>query len=228
MPFAGHPMSAPRVRAARAGESLGRQDHRRPAGFEEKAGLVPLDLTREQGTVVAARASRARRRWRWATRSRPRSCRDLRPRARPDRDAHPPAVIASCGNNFVFAEVTSRAACNGAARATCWRACADGGAVGIHLLLHASEQGVEIQSRHVRALFGVPRIRRPAAPRGVDRPAGPLQARAGARPVQDHRQGFDMGRPNILQASAEKKAAAWSRLCRRRCVPMLKGTIDLT
>jgi len=42
-------------------------------------------------------------------------------------------------------------------------------------------------------------------------------------------QGFDMGRPNILQASAEKKAGrVVATYVGGRCVPMLKGTIDLT
>jgi trans-2,3-dihydro-3-hydroxyanthranilate isomerase len=41
-------------------------------------------------------------------------------------------------------------------------------------------------------------------------------------------QGFDMGRPSILNAAAEKKAGAVSATyIGGRCVPMLKGTIDL-
>ena len=42
-------------------------------------------------------------------------------------------------------------------------------------------------------------------------------------------QGFDMGRPSILKASAEKKAGTvTATYIGGRCVPMMKGTIDLT
>jgi trans-2,3-dihydro-3-hydroxyanthranilate isomerase len=42
-------------------------------------------------------------------------------------------------------------------------------------------------------------------------------------------QGFDMGRPSILEAAAEKKAGTvTATYIGGRCVPMMKGTIDLT
>ena len=42
-------------------------------------------------------------------------------------------------------------------------------------------------------------------------------------------QGFDMGRPSILKASAEKKAGAvTTTYVGGHCVPMLRGTIDLS
>jgi trans-2,3-dihydro-3-hydroxyanthranilate isomerase len=41
-------------------------------------------------------------------------------------------------------------------------------------------------------------------------------------------QGFDMGRPSVLEASAEKKAGkVTATYIGGRCVPMMKGTIDL-
>src|SRR6266550_2459658 len=55
MPFAGHPNVGTAFVLARAGESYGRAISGDRLVFEEKAGLVPLDITREQGTVVAAR-----------------------------------------------------------------------------------------------------------------------------------------------------------------------------
>src|SRR5712691_810456 len=55
MPFAGHPNVGTAFVLARAGESHGRAISGDRLVFEEKAGLVPLDITREQGTVVAAR-----------------------------------------------------------------------------------------------------------------------------------------------------------------------------
>jgi trans-2,3-dihydro-3-hydroxyanthranilate isomerase len=42
-------------------------------------------------------------------------------------------------------------------------------------------------------------------------------------------QGFDMGRPSILEAMAEKKAGkVTATYIGGRCVPMLSGEIDLT
>ena len=74
-------------------------------------------------------------------------------------------------------------------------------AVGIHLRVAAREHGVEIQSR----MF---------APLVLARTIG---------------QGFDMGRPRILEASAEKKAGTvTATYIGGRCVPMMRSTIDLT
>src|SRR5882757_5764255 len=55
MPFAGHPNVGTAFVLARLGECHGRRITGDRLVFEEKAGLVPLDLTREQGAVVAAR-----------------------------------------------------------------------------------------------------------------------------------------------------------------------------
>src|SRR5437763_8205603 len=50
LPFAGHPNVGTAFVLARMGRATGDR-----LVFEEKAGLVPLDLTRENGVVVAAR-----------------------------------------------------------------------------------------------------------------------------------------------------------------------------
>ena len=55
MPFAGHPNVGTAFALARAGQSYGRKIVGDRLVFEEKAGLVPLDLTRESGAVVGAR-----------------------------------------------------------------------------------------------------------------------------------------------------------------------------
>jgi trans-2,3-dihydro-3-hydroxyanthranilate isomerase len=232
MPFAGHPNVGTAFVLARAGESLGRKITGDRLVFEEKAGLVPLDLTREQGTVVAARLAAPQTL----------ALGDEIPAEivaeicglEPDQietRTHRP-VIASCGNNFVFAEVTSRAALAKAAARTDMLAkhVPMARAVGIHLYCHASEQGVEIQSRMFAPLFGVPED--PATGSANVVLIGLL---AHFRPEAELSlsktigQGFDMGRPSILQASAEKKAGrVVATYIGGRCVPMLKGTIDLT
>src|SRR5262245_58146755 len=55
MPFAGHPNVGTAFVLARAGTSYGRALSGDRLVFEEKAGLVPIDITHEAGTVVAAR-----------------------------------------------------------------------------------------------------------------------------------------------------------------------------
>ncbi|NDH61815.1 MAG: PhzF family phenazine biosynthesis protein [Alphaproteobacteria bacterium] len=55
MPFAGHPNVGTAFVLARAGESYGRPIPGDRLVFEEKAGLVRMELTREAGVVVAAR-----------------------------------------------------------------------------------------------------------------------------------------------------------------------------
>jgi trans-2,3-dihydro-3-hydroxyanthranilate isomerase len=55
MPFAGHPNVGTAFVLARAGQSYGRAVAGDRLAFEEKAGLVRLELTREGGVVVATR-----------------------------------------------------------------------------------------------------------------------------------------------------------------------------
>jgi trans-2,3-dihydro-3-hydroxyanthranilate isomerase len=89
---------------------------------------------------------------------------------------------------------------------------------------------VEIQSRMFAPLFGVPED--PATGGANVALIGLL---AHHRPETDLVlakticQGFDMGRPSILEAAAEKKAGTvTATYIGGRCVPMMKGTIDLT
>src|SRR5216684_7165810 len=55
LPFAGHPNVGTAFVLARTGQSYGRPVTGDRLVFEEKAGLVRMDLTREKGTVVATR-----------------------------------------------------------------------------------------------------------------------------------------------------------------------------
>ncbi|MDP1749459.1 MAG: PhzF family phenazine biosynthesis isomerase, partial [Reyranella sp.] len=55
MPFAGHPNVGTAFVLARAGESYGRPVSGDRLVFEEKAGLVRMELAREGGVVVATR-----------------------------------------------------------------------------------------------------------------------------------------------------------------------------
>jgi len=231
MPFAGHPNVGTAFVLARAGESHGRAIPGDRLVFEEKAGLVPLDITREQGTVVAARLAAPQML----------TLGDEIPADvvaaicglaadQIETRTHRP-IIASCGNNFVFAEVKSRAALAQAAVRSDLLAkhVPMARAVGVHLYAPANEHGVEIQSRMFAPLFGVPED--PATGSANVVLIGLL---AHLRPEADLAlsktigQGFDMGRPSILEASAEKAGGTvTATYIGGRCAPMLRGTIDL-
>src|SRR6185369_11410472 len=101
MPFAGHPNVGTAFVLARMG---------RPGDrfvFEEKAGLVPLDLTREDGVVVAARLAAPQPLTLGETMAPELVAQAVGLDAR---DIVGQPVVASTGNRFLFAEVTSRAA----------------------------------------------------------------------------------------------------------------------
>ena len=232
LPFAGHPNVGTAFVLARAGQSYGRAVAGDRLAFEEKAGLVRMELTREGGVVVATRLAApvplsigAE----IATEIVAEAC-----SLRPDDikvAVHRPC-IASCGIPLVFAELTSRAGLARAAVRTDVLAkhLPMERAVGIHLYVAAQEHGVEIQTRMFAPLFGVPED--PATGSANVALIGLL---AHHRPEADLvlartiGQGFDMGRPSLLEASAEKKAGTVvATHIGGRCVPMLTGTIDLT
>jgi trans-2,3-dihydro-3-hydroxyanthranilate isomerase len=231
VPFAGHPNVGTAFVLARRGECHGRMIAGDKLVFEEKAGLVPLDLTREQGTVVAARLA-APQKLALSDEIAPQTVAEICGIGAGEiaTGTHQP-VIASCGNNFVFAEVTSRAALAKATVRTdaLARHLPMARAVGVHLYTHAREHGVEIQSRMFAPLYGVPED--PATGSANLVLIGLL---AHYRPEKDLTlskiigQGFDMGRPSILEGTAEKKAGrVIDTYIGGSCVPMLRGTIDL-
>ena len=55
MPFAGHPNVGTAFVLARAGSSYGRSIGDDRVVFEEKAGLVPIDLLKDNAAIVGAR-----------------------------------------------------------------------------------------------------------------------------------------------------------------------------
>lgn len=231
VPFAGHPNVGTAFVLARAGESHGRTISGNRLVFEEKAGLVNIELTREDGLVVAARLAA------------PvpldvgeeiagdlvaRAC-SLKP-ADIRLDTHRPC-IASCGIPLVFAELVSRNALGAAAPHSdvFLRELPRDRAVGIHLYVPAAEHDVDIQTRMFAPLMGVPED--PATGGANVALIGLL---AHHRPEADLTlsktigQGFDMGRPSILEAAAEKKAGkVVATYIGGRCVPMMSGTIEV-
>ena len=231
MPFAGHPNVGTAFVLARAGESYGRPVSGDRLVFEEKAGLVVMDLTREAGEVVATRLAAPvplgigeEIPIDFVVEACSLEAGDIKT------DVHRPC-IASCGAPLVFVELRSRAALKSAApqAAAFVRALPRERAVGIHLYVQAAEGSIDIQSRMFAPLHGIPED--PATGGANVALIGLL---AHHRPEADITlsksigQGFDMGRPSILQAAAEKNGGkVIATYIGGRCVPMMSGVIDL-
>lgn len=223
MPFAGHPNVGTAFVLARMGRVTGDS-----LVFEEKAGLVPMDLRRESGTVVAARLAAPQ----------PLGIGEaISPEIVASAVGLKPADIigqpriASTGNNFLFAEVASRAVLRAATYSmeAFTKHLPMSRTVGVHLYVPVKEDGVEIQSRMFAPLYGVPED--PATGSANITLIGLLahdDKRADLTLSKTIGQGFDMGRPSILEASAEKKAGkVTATYIGGKCVPMLKGTIEV-
>ena len=223
LPFAGHPNVGTAFMLAHLGKAAGDR-----LVFEEKAGLVPLDITRRDGKVVAARLAAPQ----------PLSLGDT---VAPEivasavglsaADIVRPPVIASTGVTFLFAELASRAALKAAACNTdaFVKHLPMERAVGIHLHVPAKEEGVEIQTRMFAPLYGVPED---PATGGANVSLIGLLAHLDPRPdltlSKTIGQGFDMGRPSLLEASAEKRdGKVVATYIGGRCMPMMSGTLDL-
>lgn len=218
LPFAGHPNVGTAFVLAR----LGRTGDR--FVFEEGAGLVPLDLTRENGIVVSARLAAPQS----LSLVESVSAEIVAPAAglQPG-DIVGESVIASTGNKFLFTELRSREALKSASyNAEVFRRHLPmERTVGLHLYVTAPE----IQSRMFAPLFGVPED--PATGSANITLIGLLALRD-PRPdltlSKTIGQGVDMGRPSVLEATAEKKGGTVvATYIGGRCVPMLSGTIEL-
>ena len=226
MPFAGHPNVGTAFVLARLGRVTGEK-----LVFEEKAGLVPMDIRRENGVVVATRLA-APVPLTFGEEITP----DLVAAAcslKPDDlklVVHAPRV-ASCGAPLLFVELKSREALRSAApRAEIFaRRLPRERIVGIHLYVQAKAGAIDVHTRMFAPEHGIPED--PATGGANVALVGVL---AHHRPEADITltmtigQGFDMGRPSILEASAEKKSGkVVATYIGGRCVPVMTGEIDL-
>jgi trans-2,3-dihydro-3-hydroxyanthranilate isomerase len=227
MPFAGHPnVGTAFVLATEAKGAV-----REPLIFEEKAGLVRLDLIKDGGSIVGARLA-------------PPQPLTLGNQIAPDLIAtacsldladietagHAPC-IASCGAAFVFAELKTRAALAKAQpRTEIFSAHVKADvATGILVYLKERDGGADIQARMFAPLYGV--TEDPATGSANVALVGLL---ASLRPERDLTlklriaQGVDMGRPSLLEASAEKRNGEVTAMsiggC---CMAMMRGMLDL-
>jgi trans-2,3-dihydro-3-hydroxyanthranilate isomerase len=231
MPFAGHPNVGTAFVLARAGESYGDTISGDRLIFEEIAGLVQIDLLKENGLTVGASLAAPQ----------PISIGEevsvevvaeacsLKP-SDIWTDVHHPCV-ASCGAPFLFAELVSRDALAMArARPEVFeRVLSRDRVTGLHLYVQTKEQGRDIQARMFAPQYGIPED--PATGAANVALIGLL---AKYRPEVDFTlskiigQGFDMARPSVIEASAEKKTGrVVATYVGGRCVPVMRGTIDL-
>ena len=219
LPFAGHPNVGTAFVLARMGRTTGDR-----LVFEEAAGLVPLDLTRENGIVVAARLAAPRPLTLVETVAPGIVAQAV---GLPAKDIVGEPVIASPGNNFLFAEVRSREALKAASYAldVFRKHLPMDRTVGVHLYVTEPE----IQTRMFAPLFGVPED--PATGSANVTLIGLLALRDPRSDLTLSKtigQGVDMGRPSVLEAAAEKKAGkVVATYIGGRCVPMLSGTIEV-
>ena len=230
LPFAGHPNIGTAyvlaVEANRAGRALAE-----PLVFEEKAGLVRIDLIKDGKSTSGARLAP------------PQSlsygddvdveiiaaaC-SLMP-SDIETANHPPR-IASCGVPFTFVELKTRAALSAARpRAEVFtKHLPAERIIGILLYVHDRRDGFDLQVRMFAPLYGVPED--PATGSGNVALAGLL---ASLRAEHDLNlkfrigQGIDMGRPSLLEAGAEKRGGEIVGMSiGGRCVPMMRGTLEV-
>ena len=230
LPFAGHPNVGTGFALASRGSIYGRTVGD-PLLFEEKAGLVPIETLEDGGRIVGARLTAPQK----LTRGE-----EIEPAviaaacsiAVDDIEIrHHAPCVASCGTAFIFAEVKTLVVLASA------RPRSDifaenfpvDGATGIHLYLRDGATGVDIRSRMFAPLHGVPED--PATGSANVALVGLLaNLRAEAELSLNLRivQGVEMGRPSLLEASAEKRGGTVVETrIGGRCVPTMNGVINL-
>jgi trans-2,3-dihydro-3-hydroxyanthranilate isomerase len=230
LPFAGHPnVGTAFVLAQLAGEAKPR------LLFEEIAGLVPVDIRRAQGRVVAAEltAPQPLARLSHVPAETVAGCLSLQ--ADDVRTDHHAPEIVSVGTPFVVAELNSRAALKRAKpdAAAFARLFPLDGAFAIYFYTRdvgGDETGCDLQARMFfpgasglieDPATGSATVAAAALLADLDRASdGELKLRIG--------QGFDMGRPSLLLTRVAKRAGAIvSAHVGGQCVQMMEGTFRL-
>ncbi|MDO9061629.1 MAG: PhzF family phenazine biosynthesis isomerase, partial [Bradyrhizobium sp.] len=226
-----HPNVGTAFVLARAGSSYGRPVGGDRVIFEEKAGLVPIEILREGAIVVGSKIA---------------SPQPLSvgaevagelvasacgiPLAEIETIHHRPR-IASCGAPFILAELKSRTALLGASpNGDVFRLeVSKQPAVSIMLYTQVHEAGIDIRAR----MFA-PHLNIPEDPATGAANVALIGLLAHLRPEatlslsKTIAQGVEMGRPSILKAQADKKnGTVTATYIGGRCVPVMSGTIDL-
>ena len=230
VPFAGHPNVGTAFVLAQEMAARGEAVPDRLV-FEEVAGLVPVDLLREGGAVVGAEltapeplSQRAE-----VAPDRAAACLSLAP-GEVRTDAHPPQVV-SVGLPFLVVELASRDALR---RVKPDRVAYDGllpldGATAVYAYTReagtdAADAGTDLQAR----MF-TPRMTEDSATGSATAAVTALLAELQGEAELRLRvgQGFDMGRPSLLLARAERCRGAATAFVGGRCVAVMEGSLLL-
>jgi trans-2,3-dihydro-3-hydroxyanthranilate isomerase len=231
IPFAGHPnVGTAFVLASRAEKA--------PAQllFEEKAGLVPVAILNDGGRVTGAELTAPRPLKRTSAVSAEQAAACLSLSATDVKtDRHPPHII-SVGLPFLAVEIASREALkrarpNGEAFARSFPLDESDAVYFYTRDVPLGEAPIDLQARMFHP--GASGLSEDPATGSATAAAAALLADLDAAKDGEFKlrigQGFDMGRPSILEAAAEKKAGTViATYIGGRCVPMFRGTIELT
>jgi trans-2,3-dihydro-3-hydroxyanthranilate isomerase len=231
LPFAGHPNVGTAFVLADATASAARPVTGDTMIFEEKAGLVHIQLLRDRSGVAGARLAAPQALSigeNVASEIVAAACSIAETDI--DTRAHQPC-IASCGIPLIFAAVTSRAALAAARPRTEIFAqhVPTTLATGIHLSVETATPVADIEARMFAPLYGV--IEDPAtgsANVALIALLATLRAEPDLRLERKISQGVDMGRPSLLIASAEKRGGKIiAAHIGGSCVPVMRGVIAL-
>jgi trans-2,3-dihydro-3-hydroxyanthranilate isomerase len=231
MPFAGHPNVGTAFVLARAGTCYGRPIDGGSVLFEEKAGLVPIEILRDGTTVVGARLASPQQlsvgseiAGELVASACGVSLADIE-----TANHHP--CIASCGAPFILAELKSRAALAAASPNgdVFQLEVTKHPAVSIMLYTQVDEGDIDIRARMFAPHLNIPED--PATGSANVALIG-LLAQLRSEPnlslSKTIAQGVEMDRPSMLRAEAEKEnGVVTATFIGGRCVPVMSGTIEL-
>jgi trans-2,3-dihydro-3-hydroxyanthranilate isomerase len=230
LPFAGHPNVGTAFALAGRGGAYGHAVGD-PFLFEEKAGLVALELLRDGASVVGARLTAPQLLSRGDDVAADIVAAACSIAAADIETARHSPCVAGCGTPLIFAEIKTRGALQTAHprpeifaqhfpvdRVT-----------GIHLYLRDGAEGIDIRARMFAPLHGVSEDPATGAANVAlvgllaslrSEPELSLQLRIA--------QGVEMGRSSLLEASAEKRGGEVTETrIGGRCVKMMVGTINI-
>jgi trans-2,3-dihydro-3-hydroxyanthranilate isomerase len=231
MPFAGHPNVGTAFVLARLGQCHGRPIASDALAFEEIAGLVRLTLLQQGSTIVGARLAAPQPLAIGDTVSCEIVAEACALAASDIETDHHQPCIANCGAPFVMAELKSREALAAARpRAEVFTRHLPRDRVnGIHLYVRTGRDGIDIQARMFAPAHGI--AEDPATGSANVALIGLLAA---LEPEPDLHlakkiaQGVDMGRPSLLEASADKRQGKiTATYIGGACVPVMQGAFDL-
>jgi trans-2,3-dihydro-3-hydroxyanthranilate isomerase len=231
MPFAGHPNVGTAFVLARAGICCGRPVTGDSVIFEETAGLVPIEILRDGPTVVGARLASPQPLSVGAEVAGELVASACGISPTDIETVHHRPCIASCGAPFILAELKTRAAlAAAAARSDVFlREVSKQPAVSILIYTQVDEGDIDIRARMFAPHHGIPED--PATGSANVALIGllaKLRPEANLSLSKAIAQGVEMGRPSVLQATAEKKdGAVTATFIGGRCVPVMSGSIEL-